>query len=140
MLLFVTIKPLLTKGILNIPKKSLERLLRQCLLYAFIIGIIVIISGFVLAFKKSYENNNKEVINIQTTTGDQSPAIMNKGQDSQVNLQYGVAPKENNQTKPDVPHDTHTAVSSNKVSDTEQHTEGNQSPAIISNGDVNITL
>lgn len=76
MLLFGVIERLVTKGTLRIPKKSVERLLQKCLFYAFLLGIVVIISGFVLAFKKSHENNHKVIRSTQITTGDQSPATI----------------------------------------------------------------
>lgn len=103
MLLFGVIERLVTKGTLRISKKSLERLLRQCLLYAFVLAFVITIFGFMLSFNE-------------------------------------VVQKRNIQTSPEVPHGTHTAVFSNKDSNIEQHTEGNQSPAIISNSDVNITI
>ncbi len=83
LMLFVgIITTLLKNKIIHLSKTASERILKQGLLYGFILGIIVIVLGFVLAFKKTIkeENGQTDSVNIeQKTKGDQSPAIVSDG-------------------------------------------------------------
>ncbi|MCP4254641.1 MAG: hypothetical protein GY775_14810 [Candidatus Scalindua sp.] len=89
MLLAGIITTLLKSKILHLSKTASERILKQVLLYGFIIGIIVIVSGFVVAFIKTTKEENVQTDSVtikQKTEGDQSPAIDSVSGD--VNITY----------------------------------------------------
>lgn len=121
-------------GILKktIEKQITSRLAALIVRYSFSIGLLVVVLGFALAFIKQTEQR----VDIDQKTKDvQSPVIIT-GEGSPVTITYGdhFERKETNQadfiqnkTQPNL-----------KNLDIEQHTEGKQSPAVISGGDVNM--
>jgi len=138
MLIAGLMRALLKKDIIRLTKAASEKVIRQLLLYAFFLGLIVIVLGFTLVFKKEAAKESgtpKEQI-MQETKGGQSPAVITK---EKVEIQYGGKPdkvgddkaqsngggKRENKTVP-------------SIGNIEQKTEGGQSPTVVSGGDVKI--
>ncbi len=112
-------------------KKKSSRLLERALLYVFIIGLLVVLSGLWL----SYNNSNKVSKHTpetslpenkvhMITSGEQSPAVKSSGN---VNINYG---NEREQTR------NHETTSQKQVEEKKAtiSTSGNQSPAIDASG------
>ncbi len=145
MMLFTgLVNTLLKNRKLQFSKETTEKLLKRCFTYAFILGIIILISGFFTAYNKvSKEKRDKytEIID-QTTTDDQSPAIMTKGEGSSVNLTYDTPFKENKPQSISKSEKIERKTTEKKGSvppvNIKQNTSGDKSPAIISDGDVTI--
>lgn len=119
--------------------KTNAQFIKKILPYVFIFFIIVIACAFVLAFRARNTGSGKRII--QETKGGQSPSIVTKGKDSSVNITYGgLSKKEGEQSKAtgnDKEKEEATAQSSRQI---EQKTEGTQSPAVVSGGDVTINF
>ncbi len=129
---------LLKKDIFHLTKTASEKVIRQVLKYAFILGLIVIVLGFALAYKREpgkEVTGPKEQIKIGTK-GEQSPGVISKG--GKVEIMYGETTKkeEDSKAKSDdsgKKEDKNVSSSSN----IELKTEGGQSPAVVG-GDVKI--
>lgn len=130
-----------TKALSSLTTSS-ELLIGRVIRYAFVMGIIVVVLGFGLAFWKDAPRGNSSAPMItQTTTGGQAPAVVTQGKDAAVNIRYGETkdPEQSKQTnnpaqegKEGVPRLPQGAV--------QQKTEGTQSPAVVSGGNVNINF
>lgn len=116
-----------------------EGLIKKSLLYIFVLSIIVIVLGFVIAYKKGLQHAEVGKKIIQKSKGGQSPTIVTEGKDSQVNITYGDPSKEEGDKSKTAGNDEEKeeadAQSSRHI---EQKTEGTQSPAVVSDGDVTI--
>jgi hypothetical protein len=93
-------------------KDKSQKMRRQSLLFAFIMGLVIIILGFGLAFMKE----NKKDLRLMEKT----------------NSETAGSPSEEKTGVPNAPATSPTTV--------QQETHGNQSPAVVSGGDVNINF
>ena len=102
-MLFVgLIKALINKDIIRISKAASERLINRGLLYTFIIAIVVAVCGFGLSFiKLSKDGTEKPDSIVQQTEGAQSPAVVTKGKNADVKIQYGEPAKDQSSNLPD---------------------------------------
>ena len=142
MLFAIIITTLLKSKTLSFLTESSERLIGRVTRYTFILGIIVIVLGFGLAFWKNTPEGNASAPKItQTTKGDQSPAVATQGEKGTVNIQYGDTkdPKKARQTNDPAQKDKEGALKPSQGA-IQQQTEGSQSPAIVSGGNVNLTI
>ncbi len=142
MLFAGVVHALLKTKVLRLSKNSSEQLIKKSLLYVFILSIVVILLEFVFAFKKDGRHDGKGETFIQKTKGEQSPAVITEGKDSSVNITYGSPSKEEKEGRTktkgsDEGKDDAASQSSHHI---EQKTEGNQSPAVVSGSEVNITF
>lgn len=137
------LKPIFSRFSDQLSETAIERLLHKSITYVFILALVVIAGGIVLSFDpfeseskaNTSQNSATKSTNANTveqhTSGDKSPAITGKD----VQLNYGgvlASQKKSKQpiaeaaTKPTPPLQVH------------QTTQGNQSAAIHSSGDVSI--
>jgi hypothetical protein len=85
----IIIYTLLRSKLLFSPTRASERLILYIFVSAFIIEIIVVISGFGLAFKQASQEGQSSANPItQETIGSQSPAVVTQGKDAPVNIEY----------------------------------------------------
>lgn len=156
-MLFKTILTILKKGVIKLYRKGVERTINKILLYGFILALIIIITGFGLSYikvsqqktdkisqTKTEQKDDKSRAISQQTQGDQSPAVIVEKSDSNVKIEYnntgektkteaGSAKSEECKTEKNTPE----TITPDQI---KQHTEGNQSPAIISGGDVELNF
>lgn len=131
----------LKKDIFHLTKTASERIVKRIFLYAFVLGIAVLVLGFALAFRNEFAKNTagtKEPI-LQETKGEQSPAVVTKEKGAHVEITYGSPSKtegaKKSQVKDDSTKEDKLVSPPGRI---EQKTQGSQSPAVVSNGDVNI--
>ncbi len=131
----------LKRDIFHLTKAASEKVIRQALKYAFILGVIAIVLGFALAYKREAVrgvSSPKEQIKIETK-GQQSPAVVTKNKGGNVEIRYEDATKKepDSKTKSD-DGDKKEGKDVPSSSNIELKTEGGQSPAVASDGDVKI--
>ncbi len=136
------VRALIKTKVLRLSKTSSEQIIKKSLLYVFILSIFVVLLGFIIAFIKDGRNDGTGETIIQKTGGEQSPAVITKDTNSPVEITYGSPSKEDKEGRSkikgsDEVKDNTASPSSHHI---EQNTEGNHSPAVVSDGKVNITI
>jgi hypothetical protein len=89
MLLFGLVETLLQSDVLLLADENTQQFVQNSLWYAFALGFIVSILGFLLAFKRQKPTQDIDKSVVQKTKGAQSPAIVSQGE---VNISYDGSP------------------------------------------------
>jgi len=85
------IKTVLSDNILKALGEGAGQSVQKGLIFAFVLGLVVIVLGFMLAFKRRPREKGSGDSMVQKTKGDQSPAVAAKGD---VKITYGSAVRE----------------------------------------------
>ncbi len=139
----MVLKPILSSFSDQLSETAIERLIHKSITYVFILALVVIAGGIVLSFNpfepdpetKSLQDNTAKTTNAnsieQHTSGDKSPAITGKD----VQLNYAGVLSSQKKTK-----QSNIESPTKQIQPVQIHqtTQGNQSAAIHSSGDVSI--
>ena len=112
--------------------RARERVVRQALSALLVIAVLVVGVGLATSLSSRDSGPGNE----QVTHGDQSPAIVSDGG---VNVKYGSKPEKEEESAPPLESQGAARESTPATGSTvQQKTSGDQSPAVVSEGDVKI--